>query len=332
MLHTFDITRARQETLACQNIIHFNNAGASLMPTPVSQALHRYLHQEERMGGYETEAFYKASLNNTYASAAKLLNCSAHEIAFVENATRAWEMAFYSFKFNPGDKILTTLAEYGSNVVAYIQQSQRLGVEVVFVPNDEFGQMADLFNQFMERMQGSMSLIGEQAQSIGVAARNLDQLSHDLEQTARTHRRHDARAEAALLAHDRVDECGRDTSRGLGRSIHQGQVGRRPSVPPEILEMADRSARKGLGVALHNDSMCQVIVARIAGQMGQVQAVGESPNSAGQPLDLGSGLVVEPRLEQNSGPFKLPGFQSPATLGDTGFELLRREGSASSAA
>lgn len=141
MLHTFDITRARQETLACQNIIHFNNAGASLMPTPVSQALHRYLHQEERMGGYETEAFYKASLNNTYASAAKLLNCSAHEIAFVENATRAWEMAFYSFKFNPGDKILTTLAEYGSNVVAYIQQSQRLGVEVVFVPNDEFGQI-----------------------------------------------------------------------------------------------------------------------------------------------------------------------------------------------
>ncbi len=50
-------------------------------------------------------------------------------------------MAFYSFKFNLGDKILTTIAEYGSNVVAYLQQAKRFGVEVIFVPNDEFGQI-----------------------------------------------------------------------------------------------------------------------------------------------------------------------------------------------
>ena len=50
-------------------------------------------------------------------------------------------MAFYSFKFSPGDKILTTLAEYGSNVIAYIQQTKRYGVEVIFVPNDEYGQI-----------------------------------------------------------------------------------------------------------------------------------------------------------------------------------------------
>ncbi|MFQ3282777.1 aminotransferase class V-fold PLP-dependent enzyme [Reinekea sp.] len=141
MNSTYDIKRARQETLACKDLIHFNNAGASLMPTPVSRALHEYLNKEERIGGYETEALYKESLNGIYKSAAKLLNCSPDEIAFVENATRAWDMAFYSFKFNPGDKILTTFAEYGSNVVAYLQQAKRFGVEIVFVPNDEFGQI-----------------------------------------------------------------------------------------------------------------------------------------------------------------------------------------------
>ena len=47
----FDITKARQETTACNSIIHFNNAGASLMPTPVSKALHEYLDQEEQRGG-----------------------------------------------------------------------------------------------------------------------------------------------------------------------------------------------------------------------------------------------------------------------------------------
>ncbi len=141
MLNTFDIKRSREETLACNDLIHLNNAGASLIPTPVSKALHEYLNKEEQIGGYETEALYADSLNGIYSSAAKLLNCSAHEIAFVENATRAWDMAFYSFKFNPGDKILTTIAEYGSNVVAYLQQSKRFGVEVVFVPNDEYGQI-----------------------------------------------------------------------------------------------------------------------------------------------------------------------------------------------
>ena len=141
MTETFDIKRARRETPACNEIVHFNNAGASLMPIPVSEALHSYLQSEERIGGYETEAFYSDELDSVYRSSATLINCSEDEIAFVENATRAWSLAFYSFKFSPGDKILTTLAEYGSNVVAYIQQAKRYGIEVVFVPNDENGQM-----------------------------------------------------------------------------------------------------------------------------------------------------------------------------------------------
>ena len=137
----FDIERARKDTVACDEIIHFNNAGASLMPSPVSEALHSYLESEEHIGGYETEALYSNSLNRVYSSAGKLLNCSADEIAYVENATRAWQLAFYSIKFKSGDKILTTIAEYGSNVIAYIQQAKRYGVEVVFVPNDEHGQI-----------------------------------------------------------------------------------------------------------------------------------------------------------------------------------------------
>ena len=141
MTDQFDIERARKQTLACENIIHFNNAGASLMPTPVSTALHTYLSCEEQTGGYETEALYSDSLNRFYDSAAKLINCQPEEIAYIENATRAWDMAFYSFQFKPGDKILTTISEYGSNVIAYLQQAARCGIEVVFVPDDEHGQI-----------------------------------------------------------------------------------------------------------------------------------------------------------------------------------------------
>lgn len=141
MKKEFNIKRAREETSACNEIIHFNNAGAALMPDPVSEVLHGYLHKEERLGGYETAELEKNAIENFYAATAQLLNCDSDEIAYIENATRAWGMAFYSFKFQAGDRILTTVSEYSSNVIAYIQQAKRYGVEVVFVPDDEYGQI-----------------------------------------------------------------------------------------------------------------------------------------------------------------------------------------------
>lgn len=155
MSNDFDIQRARDDTRACSDVVHFNNAGSSLMPAPVADALRDYLHQEEMSGGYETAERNADKLEHFYAATAQLLNCNAGEIAFVENATRAWDMAFYSFRFNPGDKILTTVAEYGSNVIAYNQQVQRYGVELVFIDNDTHGQIdiSALENQIDNRVK-----------------------------------------------------------------------------------------------------------------------------------------------------------------------------------
>ena len=140
-MNHFDVEKARRETRAAEEIIHFNNAGSSLMPIPVADALHDYLHLEEKIGGYETAAAEADALNNFYEASAKLLNCNADEIAFIENATRAWDMAFYSFRFKPGDKIVTSIAEYGSNVISMIQQANLYRAEVVFVPDDAHGQL-----------------------------------------------------------------------------------------------------------------------------------------------------------------------------------------------
>jgi selenocysteine lyase/cysteine desulfurase len=51
-------------------------------------------------------------------------------------------MAFYGFSFEPGDRILTAVAEYISNYIAYIQVAERSGVEVVAVSSDEYGQVS----------------------------------------------------------------------------------------------------------------------------------------------------------------------------------------------
>ncbi len=60
----------------------------------------------------------------------------------VENATRAWDMAFYSIPLGPGDRILTATAEYASNYIAYLQVARKTGATVEPVPNDEHGQLS----------------------------------------------------------------------------------------------------------------------------------------------------------------------------------------------
>ena len=137
----FDVAKARRETRGCEQRIHFNNAGASLPPIPVADALYGYLHEEEEFGGYEVMARRAAELDNFYSAAARLLNCSPDEIAFTDSATRAWNAAFYAINFQPGDRILAGSAEYGSNLVALLHQAKLKGVEITWVPDDTSGQI-----------------------------------------------------------------------------------------------------------------------------------------------------------------------------------------------
>ncbi|MEQ8333732.1 aminotransferase class V-fold PLP-dependent enzyme [Nisaea sp.] len=136
-----DLARVRAETRGCEDVIHFNNAGASLPPMQVADHLYAYLRDEEVKGGYETADMRRDELEHFYVAVARLLNAAPEEIAFVENATRAWDMAFYAFPLQPGDRILTTVAEYGSNLIAYLQQARKTGAELVVVPNDAHGQI-----------------------------------------------------------------------------------------------------------------------------------------------------------------------------------------------
>jgi cysteine desulfurase / selenocysteine lyase len=138
----FDIQRARQDTPGCHNVLHFNNAGSSLMPQPVLDATIGHLQLEAQIGGYEAAEQAYEQLEHTYDAVAALIGCSRDEIAIVENATRAWDMAFYSFPFAPGDRILTAMTEYASNYIAYLQVAQKTGAIVEAIPNDQYGQIS----------------------------------------------------------------------------------------------------------------------------------------------------------------------------------------------
>lgn len=137
-----DVARARAETPGCTEVIHLNNAGAGLMPEHVLSALTGHLELEARIGGYEAAARAEQAIEHTYDAVAALIGCGRDEIAIVENATRAWDMAFYAMPFRPGDRILTAVSEYGSNYLAFLQVARRTGAVVEVIPNDEHGQIS----------------------------------------------------------------------------------------------------------------------------------------------------------------------------------------------
>ena len=141
-MSSIDIERIRKETPGCADVLHFNNAGASLPPRTVYQAVTDHLKLESRIGGYEAEAHAQEKLNRFYAAFACLLNCDPAEIAFVENATRAWDMVFYAIPFKPGDRILTARAEYASNYLAFLQVARQKNITIDVVPNDASGQIS----------------------------------------------------------------------------------------------------------------------------------------------------------------------------------------------
>jgi selenocysteine lyase/cysteine desulfurase len=139
---TIDVDRARRDTPGCAHVVHLNNAGSSLPPKQVLDAVIGHVELEGRIGGYEAHAQNEEAIERFYGATAELIGARPEEMAFCPSATRAWDMAFYAFHFDRGDRVLTSVADYISNYIAYIQTAARTGVEIVTVPNDEHGQVS----------------------------------------------------------------------------------------------------------------------------------------------------------------------------------------------
>jgi len=136
-----DLAKLRADTPACETLTHFNNAGASLMPTPVYAAMTAHQALEQAIGGYEAQDAAAPAMADFYNAFADMLNCESVEIAFMESATRAWDAVFYALPLEAGDRVLVHRSTYSSNYLALLQLAKRKGLEIDLVPSDVYGQI-----------------------------------------------------------------------------------------------------------------------------------------------------------------------------------------------
>src|SRR5436190_5991039 len=136
---SLDLERLRHDTPGCGGRIHFNNAGAALMPKPVIDAMTEYLALEAEIGGYEAADARVEQIDGFYAAVAELLGCDPRNVAFATSATDAYARALSSIPFERGDLILTTRDDYISNQIAFMSLRRRFGVEIVHAPDLDGG-------------------------------------------------------------------------------------------------------------------------------------------------------------------------------------------------
>jgi selenocysteine lyase/cysteine desulfurase len=130
-----EVHRLRAETPGLAHRVHLNNAGASLMPRPVIDAIHDHLELEANVGGYEAADLAAAPIATCYRHVADLLGTTPDRIAMTEHATASFVAALSAIPFERGDVILTTRNDYVSNQIQYLSLAHRLGVEIVRAPD-----------------------------------------------------------------------------------------------------------------------------------------------------------------------------------------------------
>lgn len=95
-----------------------------------------YLVEEAGRGGYETAAARQSEINGMYEALGRMLNTDPGQIAWMSSATDGYNRALTSIRWQTGDVILTTINDYASNQIAFMQLRERFGVKVIRAEDD----------------------------------------------------------------------------------------------------------------------------------------------------------------------------------------------------
>lgn len=129
-----ELDRLREETPAWGRYAHFAHGSISLPPQAVFDAMQRWQQLESQQGAHRAIVMLREELDQVRVVAAQLLNADAHQIAFLDSASRSWALALAAACDNVKRvEVITTEHEWGGNAINLLHASQRerIGLHVL---------------------------------------------------------------------------------------------------------------------------------------------------------------------------------------------------------
>jgi len=116
-----------------RGIINLNNGGVSPSPRIVTEALVRYIWQQEDATAYTMWQILEPQSETIRTGLAELFGCDREEIAITRNASESLEILLMGLDLKPGDEILTTTQDYGRMLTTLRQRERREGLVLKLV-------------------------------------------------------------------------------------------------------------------------------------------------------------------------------------------------------
>ncbi len=116
-----------------RGIINLNNGGVSPSPRIVTEALVRYIWQQEDATAYTMWQILEPQSETVRTGLAELFGCDREEIAITRNASESLEILLMGMDLKPGDEILTTTQDYPRMLTTLRQREQREGLKLKLI-------------------------------------------------------------------------------------------------------------------------------------------------------------------------------------------------------
>lgn len=116
-----------------RGIVNLNNGGVSPSPRIVTEALVRYIWQQEDATAYTMWQLLEPQSETIRTGLAEIFGCDREEIAITRNASESLEILLMGMDFKPGDEILTTTQDYGRMLTTLRQRERREGLVLKLV-------------------------------------------------------------------------------------------------------------------------------------------------------------------------------------------------------
>jgi isopenicillin-N epimerase len=126
----FDIQRAFTVT---RGIVNLNNGGVCPSPRIVTEALIRYIWEQEDATAYTMWQILDPQVETVRSGLAEIFGCDKEEIAITRNASESLEILLMGLDLKSGDEVLTTTQDYPRMLTTLRQREQREGIALKMV-------------------------------------------------------------------------------------------------------------------------------------------------------------------------------------------------------